>query len=403
MRYLISYFQKYFKTLWIVMQIGIFFTYCSIPQNKNLVHANKVSKDSLVIFYESGQLESIETFEINAPRRWEMKYRILKLVPEGSVVQPGDTIVYFDEQPLKDRYFKAIAELKKAQEGLRATLEQNALVLEKKRIAIKQLKMQFKIDSSRLANARFESKTRQQEIAIDLEKTRLRLQKEVKALQSQKIINDTKERLQRIKIQQAQIELKRILLMKKEMRLVSQHSGVAIYPVYRTGEKRMKIKEGESVYPGQTVLQIANLNRMKAVLKLNEVDRQLVRIGQKALVTVDAYPDTVFEGRIAEIGRVAIKVQYDATVKVYLVDIPLQSKANFRLKPGLSVRVGVVLDTLKNAFQIPEWCLFEQEQTYWVQSIKKGKIPVHLMRRIDGLAFVQGKLKNGMILETINQ
>jgi len=400
MNWPIVYIRKYYKTLLILMQVGIFFTYCQPAKKESISHVNTVQQDSLLIFYETGVLESIETFNIKAPRRWNMEYRIVKLAPEGSFVQPGDTVVWFDMQPLNERLLQAQKNLQKEKQGLAQTLEQNALDLENKIRTIEQLKMQFKIDSTRLANARFESKSTQEQFALELQKTKLQLQRSYKNLQAQKIINNTRERLQRIKIEQAQIELNRVLLIKQEMKLISDHAGIVIYPYFRSGGRRIKIKEGENVFPGQIVLKIANLERMKAVVQLNEVDRQLIKKGQKVVLTVDAYPDTVFSGFIKHIERVANRQNDDGTVKVYSVDVFLQAKANFRLKPGLSVRAGIVLDTLANAFRIPKWCLFQKENKTWIESENDGKIPVKMLAQLDGFAFVQGALKQGMILKS---
>lgn len=397
------YFQKYYKTLLILMQVGIFFTYCQPREKANLMQINTAQRDSLLIFYETGVLESIETFGIKAPRRWDMEYRIVKLVPEGSFVQPGDTVVYFDMQPLAERLLRAQTNLQKERQGLAQVLEQNALDLENKLRTIDQLKMQFKIDSTRLANARFESKTTQEEFALELQKTKLQLQRAFKNLEAQKIINNTKERLQRIKIEQAQIELNRVLLIKQEMKLISDHAGIVIYPYFRSGGRRVKIKEGETVFPGQNVIQVANLDRMKAVVKLNEVDRQMVKEGQNVFLTVDAYPDTVFSGFVKRIERVANRQDDDGTVKVYGVDVYLQAKSNFRLKPGLSVRAGIVLDTVKNVYRIPKWCLFQNGEQTWVETENKGKVPVEIIARLDGLLFVQGALQPGTVLKSKKQ
>jgi len=108
----------------------------------------------------------------------------------------------------------------------------------------------------------------------------------------------------------------------------------------------------------------------------------------------------VFRGVVKHIEKVANRKDEDGTVKVYGVDIYLHAKANFRLKPGLSVRAGIVLDTLSHAFRIPKWCLFQEEGKTWVESEEAGKIPVKLLAQLDGFAFVQGALKKGMLLKS---
>ncbi len=394
------YFRKYYKTMLLLMQVGIFFTCNPLKNDSSFLQVNTVVSDSLPMFHETGQLESIETFNINVPMRWNMEYRIVRLAPEGSFVQPGDTVVHFDMQPLQDRLSQAKKELQKVRQELKQVLEQNALALETQYKTIERLKMQYQIDSTRLANARYESKTTREQFALELEKTRLQLQRALQNLEAQKIINAAKERLKRIKIEQARIKLDRILLMKDEMNLISDHAGIVIYPYYRSSGRKVKIKEGEVLFPGSTVIQVANLKRMKAVVTINEVDRSFIKEGQKVKITVVAYPDTVFSGEVVNIARVATEERKGSTVKVYPVDVYLDSGANYRLKPGLSVRAGIILDTLKNTFRVPNWCLFQKTNQTWIEPLGQKKIPVELIFRMDGFSYVRGALRDGMVLKS---
>ncbi len=395
-----GYSQMYYSLLVLILQVGIFFTSCQQNASTTGKQANVAVRDSLVFMAQSGLLESVESFNINTPRRWRMEYRILKLAKEGERVQPGDTVVYFDPQPLQEKLEDARSSLEKAQKKLTETLEQNRLDLSQKKDAIRRLKMQLVIDSTRLANARFESEVKQQEFAIELKKTRLQLERAYKELEAQRIINQMRERMDRIKIQQAQIELQRIRLMQKEMRLITEHAGIVIYPYYHSGGRRIKVKEGETMFPGQTVLRIANLNRMKVLLKINEVDHPLISVGMAARLIVDAYPDTVFSGKIVNISRIASRIKENGTVKAYDAEIFISSSANYRLKPGLNVRAEIVLDTLKNAFRLPEWCVTESDGRWWVNTSDGQRLAVKFLRLQDGWVYVQGDLQDSLRLKT---
>ncbi|NOX89182.1 MAG: HlyD family efflux transporter periplasmic adaptor subunit [Calditrichaeota bacterium] len=384
------------RLIWIVFFTAFLATGCRNSDNGQVADINRAIRDSLMVLTESGVLESIDAQAVSTPRRWNVEYRIISLIPEGSFVKPGDTLVVFDPNPILDKLQEATAKLNLSLQKLKQTREENALNLDEKIQAIDQLKMQYEIDSTRLANARFESETMRQDLALELEKSKLQIQRAFKNLSAQKIINQTKERLILVEIQQAQINLQRIQTMLKEMQLIATQSGVVIYRHYR--RKSRTVREGETVYPGQMILKIANLNRMKALLQINEVDRQLVKTGQQARVVIDAYPDTTFRGRVESISKIAGFISDGGTVKAYGLDIFLDGAENFRLKPGLSVRAEIIVDTLRHAYRVPIWCLKQGENGFFVKNGKGEALPVKVLRFNDGFAFVRGALKDGMPL-----
>ncbi|HUP01908.1 MAG TPA: efflux RND transporter periplasmic adaptor subunit [Gemmatimonadota bacterium] len=71
---------------------------------------------------------------------------------------------------------------------------------------------------------------------------------------------------------------------------------------------RVNVEEGEVAMigtmnqPGTVLLVIADLGVMEATIEVDETDVVDVEIGQTASVTVDAFPDTTFAGRVTEVG-----------------------------------------------------------------------------------------------------
>jgi HlyD family secretion protein len=54
--------------------------------------------------------------------------------------------------------------------------------------------------------------------------------------------------------------------------------------------------------PGTILLQVSDLGVMEATVDVDETDVVEIEIGQQAKVTVDAFPDTTFTGRVTEVG-----------------------------------------------------------------------------------------------------
>lgn len=104
---------------------------------------------------------------------------------------------------------------------------------------------------------------------------------------------------------------------------------------------------GEVVGPETSLFVVGELNRVWLLLDLYETDLRRIRVGLRARVVADAYPDLTFDARVALISSVVDTVS--RTVKVRL-EIP---NPRHMLKPGMFARAGVVLDAQRNAVGLP--------------------------------------------------
>ena len=103
---------------------------------------------------------------------------------------------------------------------------------------------------------------------------------------------------------------------------------------------------GEVVGPETGLFVVGELNRVWLVLDLYETDLRHVRVGLRARVVADAYPDRWFDARVGLISSVVDTVS--RTVKVRL-EIPNPQHV---LKPGMFARAGVALDASPGAVGI---------------------------------------------------
>jgi HlyD family secretion protein len=113
---------------------------------------------------------------------------------------------------------------------------------------------------------------------------------------------------------------------------------------------RLNVEEGENVItgtmnnPGTVLMTISDLSQMEAEVLVDETDVVSVYLGQEASVTIDAFPDTTFQGRVTEVGHSAIASQgsfgreesADFEVKVALLK-PVEN-----VRPGLSASADIV-------------------------------------------------------------
>ena len=100
---------------------------------------------------------------------------------------------------------------------------------------------------------------------------------------------------------------------------------------------------------GTTLLTMADLSKVRMRALVGETDIGNVKPGQEATVTVDAFPQRTFAGRVEKIEPQAVVVQSVTNFPV-LVSV---SNENGILLPGMNGEVSMLVDRRDNALAIP--------------------------------------------------
>jgi HlyD family secretion protein len=103
-----------------------------------------------------------------------------------------------------------------------------------------------------------------------------------------------------------------------------------------------------------TLFSIAQeLTKMQINTSVDEADIGKIQTGQEVSFTVDAYPDTLFSGKVSEVRNspttVSNVVTYDVIIKV---DNP-----QLKLKPGMTANVSITIETRQDVLRIPNAAL----------------------------------------------
>ena len=128
------------------------------------------------------------------------------------------------------------------------------------------------------------------------------------------------------------------------------------------------------------ILNLHEIDTVRTLIEVVEKDVPLVRIGQKAEVRAEAYPDRVFEGTVTRVVQALNRQTRTMTVEV---DLPNQDHL---LKGGMFARVEVMVGTHENAVQIPADALTRLDDLQYVYIVDDGKalqIPVEIGNRVE--------------------
>jgi multidrug efflux pump subunit AcrA (membrane-fusion protein) len=138
----------------------------------------------------------------------------------------------------------------------------------------------------------------------------------------------------------------------------AQKSGLVVYGgnrddmVFYGGEER--IREGASVRERQAIITIPDTTRMSVNVKIHESYIKKVTKGQKARITVDAFPDEVLTGEVTKVGVLPDSQNrwMNPDLKVYLTTIAIDGTHDW-VKPGMSAKAEILVNHLDDVVYIP--------------------------------------------------
>lgn len=114
----------------------------------------------------------------------------------------------------------------------------------------------------------------------------------------------------------------------------------------------LSAQQGETVAAGlsaPTLVTVVNLDRLQVNAYVDETDIGSVRIGQPALITVDAYPNQQFTGQVVKIAAGGTLQQ---NVVTYDTTIALANPKGL-LKPSMSATVSITVKSHRNVALVP--------------------------------------------------
>lgn len=125
-------------------------------------------------------------------------------------------------------------------------------------------------------------------------------------------------------------------------------------PADGTVLKKM-MNEGELSGPGTPVLYVAATGQKNWVVRVGVSDKDWAKLnlGDKAKLSLDAYPDETFEGTVTELAQAA-----DPVNKLYEIEVQVQPKGK-RFPPGLFAKAELIPSQSRMYFTVPVEAIVE--------------------------------------------
>jgi HlyD family secretion protein len=162
---------------------------------------------------------------------------------------------------------------------------------------------------------------------------------------------------------------------------------------------RLAVEEGEMAIPGNfsrdvgLLLTVSDLSVIQTKVNVDETDVVRIHLGDSVEVSIDAFPDTAFVGRVTKIANSALLSQTvspggsnDRAVD-YEVEITLENPPS-DVRPDLSATARIITDTRTKALSIPIIALTVRENTPLTTESRRDTAQVGKKKESEGVFIV---------------
>jgi len=138
--------------------------------------------------------------------------------------------------------------------------------------------------------------------------------------------------------------------------ILATSPGIVIYGTSADWYQRREdpIEVGDMVRKGQKIFTIPNSSLMGVESRVHESSVNKVLPGQPATITVEAFPDKVFHGKVLKVAPLPDPQHgwFDPSVKVYTTQVTIEGTHEI-LKPGMSAKVEILVEQLYDVKIVP--------------------------------------------------
>lgn len=306
-----------------------------------------------VTITSSGELQAQNSTSITAPENMRQfrisNVPILRLVPEGTVVEKGDFVAELDRSSVLNTLQDAQLGLEEEETQLEQAKLDSALTLSGARDNIENL--EYSVEEARLVveQSQYESPSVQRQAEISYERAQRQLKQAKKNYETQVRKAETNIRRRQTEVQEERNDVERIKGIMEQFTIYAPENGMVIYERNRDGSK---VKEGSSISAWDpTVAELPDFSVMESITYVNEVDIQKVQKGQKVDIGLDAMPEKKLTGVITSVANIG-EQRPNSNSKVFQVTIEV-SETDSTIRPSMTTSNIIHISSRDSALHVP--------------------------------------------------
>ena len=259
-----------------------------------------------------GTLSTMDFSSIRAPRlrgprdAGRADLTIAWLADAGTVVPPGAVVAEFELRWLEDHIADRQSYVVRAQSNYRKK-ESDILILketerqgrvnskaeyEKALLDVRTAEVRSEIEAEILSNVSEEALA-----------TWRQLEREGEFME---LVHSADLRNEALNVRKEVLHVERHERDYERLRVRAPLGGMVVHEtIFNKSGTFAQTKAGDQIYPGALIMRVVDVSAMVLNAVVNQVDAQAIRIGDEAVIELDAYPGEQFAGRVVDMGAVA--------------------------------------------------------------------------------------------------
>ena len=349
--------------------------------------------DRPITIVAGGVVTSSDALRFGGPPSRSWRVAITDLAREGSRVQEGDMLAKFDGSATDDRVREHRAELNSKRSELESLLETQARELEEDTVLLAAAKSDAE-KAARKAEV-------DPDVYADLEYRKLVEEKKRTAerYRREQRRNALVERVREARRAELEADIRRLesKLAGRERELESftiraPRDGIVIVGVNHEGQK---LDVNDSVNPGMVVVELADPNKLVVQAEVPEYAAASIEVGQAATVVIDAAGSGEIDSEVTSVASIVRRQSQYSQAMVRDVTVALPEEIIEILRPGMSAKLTIIVDTQRNALAVPDESIEHRDGKPGVTVRGKGWTPITLGRASAGMHIIEAGLDNG--------
>ena len=318
--------------------------------DKDLITAQRV--DFPVIVSAAGVLEASRSVSVGPPKiRTERRFKLMRLVDEGSVVSEGDFLMEFDTSDIARRLRDETANFQRVQEDRQKKRSDSENQLKTLKLSLEQAKTNLqKLEVKMSSQVDLVS-------GIEIEETRLRrdaaktnvqfLEKKVQYMTESGQLD-----LQISRSNEAYYR-KRMDDLMDAMDSYTVRAPVNGVVIYKRDWNNEASQIGSNIFTMNTVMEIPDLSSIRARVQVDEIDSGKLKIGQDANIVVAAVQGKSFTGKVVSTGTILKQATFDRPQKISDTYVELKNADLKQLRPGMNLKAQIQVGQYSKVVVIP--------------------------------------------------
>jgi HlyD family secretion protein len=362
--------KKFFVTAIVMSTLFISCTQKKVP----LVTYQLSPTDYTEMIQTAGYILAVNSVSVMAPMEYYGNLSVAWVLPEGSIVEAGDTVCRLDCPPM----FQVLDEQQRNLDNLRADLKKleadNALNQAVLDARLKENLASMAISQLDSIQMRFAPPVKKQLMALELEKAKVEERKLHKKYTAEKSIDEAEIRQMKSRISQAENSVQSIQDKVKLLIVTAPTGGLLTHAEMRGRMMMMSMdgdviemggypKVGASIYPEMALMELPDLNEMQVKVEVQEVDYKRIEKGQKVEISVDAAEKLKTTG-IVKRKSLAPQANYSSGSKLKLYEVIVSvDSLHTRMQPGLTAKCNIMINQVKDTVVVPTLAIYTRDSS----------------------------------------